>query len=77
MEIYNNKFQKAADNHLKKSIDELRNTNPRKAWNIMKKIGANRYEDRNKGTCSLSEHQNNNLSNQKSIEKIADYFSGI
>ena len=69
------KLFKASKEHLRKNIDSLKDTNPSKAYSILKKMGAQPGELEEISTFTLPEHEN--LSIPEAAEKIVEHFSRI
>ena len=72
---FKSKLKKAASEFLKKNINSLKESNPGKAYNILKKMGAQPGECDDKSNFSLPTHEN--LTPTESAEKIANFFSKI
>ena len=72
---YDEKFEKASENFLRKNIDSLKETNPGQAYSILKRMGAQPGENEDTSTFSLPSHEH--LSPSESAEKIAEHFSKI
>ena len=75
-EEFDIKEQKAT-NFLEKNVTEIKNTNPSKAYSIMKKLGGIPGESENQSGFVLPNHEKQNLSIQESSEAIADHFAKI
>jgi hypothetical protein len=74
---YNHKFQNAARTHLKRNVTELMEAAPGKAWQTLKKMGAQPGECGGQGSFTLSEHLEQNLTTEESLERIVTYFSEL
>ena len=72
---FKSKLRKAASEFLKKNVNSLKESNPGKAYNILKKMGAQPGECGDKSNFSLPTHEN--LTPSQSAEKIAHFFSKI
>ena len=73
--LFQAKYKIEAEKHLKKSMDALKETNPGKAYGLLKKMGAQPGEDINTNSFTLPSHEN--LSAEQSAECIATHFAGI
>ena len=71
---FDEKLEKAAGDYLKKNLESLKESNPSKAYNILKKMGAQPGEY-DEVTFSLPGHEN--LDIQEAADKIAEHFSKI
>ena len=72
---FETKLLKASQDYLQKNIDSLKDTNPSKAYTILKKMGAQPGECDEISSFTLPEHEN--LMNAESAELIAEHFSKI
>ena len=71
------KLKKAAADHLDKNCHSLKESDPGKAYSILKRMGAQPGDMLSDGSFSLLNHIEANLTNQESVEKIADHFAKI
>ena len=71
---FDEKLLKASSNFIRKNVDTLKLTNPSKAYNILKKMGA-RPGDNNDCTFTLNGHEY--LTPFESANKIAEHFSKV
>ena len=74
---FNEKYQKAAKNHLEKNVKSLKEENPGKAYAVLKKMGAQPGDCMEEGSFRLINHVEANMSTAMSAEKIAEHFSAI
>ena len=74
---YDRKMKKASTEYLKRNVSLLKQTNPRKAYKILKQMGAPPGENKEDGMFSLSSHVADNLTPQESVNRIADHFTKI
>ena len=58
-------------------MSELKTSNPGKAFQILKRMGAPPGESENEGSFTLQNHIDENISTEESIERIADFFAQI
>ena len=72
---FEEKLLKASRDYIRKNIDSLKDSNPSKAYSILKKMGAQPGECEESNTFTLPEHEN--LPFPEAAEKIAEYFSRI
>ena len=62
------KLKKASTDYLKKNVTQLKHTNPKKAYSILKRMCSPEENDSN--SFSLKNHVDQNLSIQQSVDKI-------
>ena len=74
---YDNKMRKATAKYLKKNVSLLKHENPRRAYKILKNMGAPPAENHENGAFSLSNHVEENLTAQQSVDRIAHHFAKI
>ena len=74
---YNKKFEEAAKRYMTKNVSELKISNPGKAYQILKRMGAPPGESEQEGSFTLQNHTDENLSTEESIERIANFFAEI
>ena len=77
LESYNRTFERAARTHLKQNVTELMEAAPGKAWQTLKKMGAQPGECGGQGGFTLTEHLEQNLTPEESLERIVKYFSDL
>ena len=75
--MYNEKYKKAANAYLNKNVRSLMEDDPGKAYRSLKKMGAQPGDVSDEGVFQLQSHIEDNLSEEDSVEKIANYFSQI
>ena len=75
LEEFERKLLKAPENYIRKNIDSLKDTNPSKAYSILKKMGAKPGEFEENSTFTLPEHEN--LTSLEAANRIAEHFSKI
>ena len=69
------KFKKTAGDFMRKNIDSLKNTNPGRAYSILKKMGAQPGDCEETNTFTLPTHDN--LTIQEATDRIAEHFSKV
>ena len=74
---YDLKMKKASSEYLRKNVTLLKKENPRKAYRVLKRMGAPPGENQEEGMFKLANHQAENLSDQESVDRIANHFSKI
>ena len=74
---YNEKFQSAAVAYLEKNIRSLKEDDPGTAYRNMKKLGAQPGDCADEGSFTLLSHLEQGLSDEESIERIAEHFAHI
>ena len=62
---------------MKKKIEALKETQPGKAFGILKSMGAQPGDCSDDITFTLPSHQTDGLTNKQSANRIADYFVAI
>ena len=70
-------YQKAASAYLEKNVRSLKEDNPSKAYKNLKKLGAQPGEMVDEGSFTLLSHLEANMTDEESIEKIAQHFAQI
>ena len=74
---FKTKSEAAAEKYLRKNVDELKQTNPGKAYRIIKQMGA-QPGDCSEGTSfTLPNHEGEKLTDEQSAERIAQHFADI
>ena len=63
------KLKKAAADHLEKNCHSLKESDPGKAYSILKKMGAQPGDMLDEGSFSLPTHLKSNLTKKESVEK--------
>ena len=71
------KNQAAAEKFMNDKVEELKTSEPGKAYKVFKSMGAQPGDCTDGHTFSLPNHQKDNLSDQECAEKIAEHFAGI
>ena len=74
---YDEKFKKAAEAYLVKNVRSLKEDDAGKAYQSLKKLGAQPGDCSDEGAFTLISHIDDNLTTEESIEKIAEHFSKI
>ena len=69
------KYKMAAEKYMKSKVKDLKETQPGKAYNILKTMGAQPGDCAEDQTFTLPGHEN--LTAQQSAEKIAEHFAAI
>ena len=77
LEKYEAKYKKAAAEYLAKNVNDLKKSDPGKAYSILKRMGAQPGDELDDGSFSLTEHLEENLTSQESVNKISEHFSMI
>ena len=77
LEKYEAKYKKAAAEYLVKNVNDLKKSHPGKAYSTLKRMGAQPGDELDNGNFSLAEHLEANLTNQESVNRIAEHFSMI
>ena len=63
--------------HLNRNVTDLMQAAPGKAWDTLKKMGAQPGECGGQGGFTLTEHLEENLTAEQSLERIVNYFSEL
>ena len=74
---FKNKYNIEASKYLRKNMDELMESRPGQAYSILKKMGSQPGDCIDSNTFTLPGHESDNLSEEQSAERIADYFAQI
>ena len=73
---FKSKYKKAAENYIRKNVDNLKDADPGKAYSILKRMGAQPGDDHDEmNTFTLPQHEN--ISVSEATELIAEHFSMI
>ena len=72
---FETKYNKAAGKYINNKIDLLKETEPGKAYRILKSMGAKPGDCSDGPTFSLPVHKELNLTDEESAEKIAQHFA--
>ena len=73
----NEKIHSASKQYLKRNVSDLMEAAPGRAWAVLKKMGAEPGQFGEEGAFSMTEHVEQNLTVEESLEKIVTYFSGL
>ena len=76
-EEFDSKYKAAAERYLRNKVDDLKEAQPGKAFNILKSMGAQPGDCSEDKTFSLPGHKEQNLTDEQSAEKIAEHFATI
>ena len=74
---FDQRYCKAAENYMQSKIDELKDIGPGKAYQVLKNMGALPGDCTDNQVFTLSNHQDENLSDQDCTDRIAEYFASI
>ena len=74
---FDSKYKIAAQKYLEKNVQELKESKPGQAYNTLKKMGAQPGDCLDSNTFTLPGHENENLTEQESAERIATHFAQI
>ena len=74
---YDAKLLSAAQSYLEKNVRSLKEDDPGKAYQSLKKMAAQPGDCSDEGSFSLQSHLEDNLSSEESTERIAEYFARI
>ena len=77
LKSYNQKFKSAAQQHLRRNVTDLMEAAPGKAWATLKRMGAQPGECGGEGAFTMTEHLEQNLSLEQSLDRIVHYFSNL
>ena len=75
--VYDEKYEKATKDYLEKNVRSLKEDDYGKAYQNLKKLGAQPGDCTDEGSFTLSSHMDENLSTEDSIERIANHFAKI
>ena len=75
--LFQLKYNSAAENYLRSKIDALKETKPGKAFKVLKDMGAQPGDCTDNHSFTLPNHIALNLSPKQSAEEIADHFASI
>ena len=76
-ENYDRKFKIAASDYLDKSVRTLKEDDPGTAYRCLKRLAAQPGDHPDEGSFSISSHLDGNLTQEQSIERIAQHFATI
>ena len=71
------KYGAAAKKYMENKVQDLKETQPGKAYKIFKSMGAQPGDCSDSHTFSLPNHQEDNLTDQECAEQIAEHFASI
>ena len=71
------KYKLEAKKFIVKNVESLKECNPGKAFNTLKKLGARPGDCTDSGGFTLPGHSSDKLTDQQSAERIADHFAEI
>ena len=74
---FNVKYKAQAAKFLRKNMDELMESRPGQAYNVLKKMGAQPGDSVDSNIFTLPTHESLGLTPEQSAERIADYFAKI
>ena len=74
---FDDKYVIEAKKYLEKNVENLKETNPGRAYSTLKKMGSQPGDCTDSNTFDLPNHLSENLNPQESAERIADHFSDI
>ena len=74
---FEEKYKKEARKYLEKSIEGLREAKPGQAFSILKRLGAKPGECSDLSTFSLPVYESENLTEEQSAQRLAEYFAEI
>ena len=74
---YDRKYKKAAEEYLEKHVRSLKEDELGKAYQSLKKLGAQPGDSSDEGSFTLISHLESNLTTEESGEKIAEHFAKI
>ena len=74
---FKTKYFTAAEKFMRHKIDDLKQTNPGRAYQILKNLGAQPGDCTDGQTFTLLNHQSDNLTEQQCADRMADYFANI
>ena len=72
---FNENYKKAAAKYLKKNVASILNDNPGKASRVLKQVGARPGDCQLGGSFRLSNHSEQNLTIEESIERYVEHFA--
>ena len=70
-------YKTEAEKYLRKNVDALLQTNPGQAYKILKRMGAQPGDCGDTNTFTLPSHESENLTDEESAERLANYFASI
>ena len=74
---FESKYKIEAEKYLRKNVDELKESKPGKAYNVLKRMGAQPGDCIDNNAFTLPTHESEGLTEEQSAERIASYFAQI
>ena len=74
---FDSKYKAASERFIRSKVDDLKESQPGKAYNVLKTMGAQPGDCTDDLTFSLPAHQEANLSDEECAERIAEHFASI
>ena len=74
---FESKFCAAAKKYMTRKIEDLKEAKPGQAYKVLKDLGAQPGDCTDSKTFTLPNHQAENLTDQQSADRIAEYFAKI
>ena len=74
---FEGKYKKAASEHLKKCVSDLKAAQPGKAAATLKRLGAQPGDCAEGSAFTLANHTSENLSVEQQLERLSDYFVAV
>ena len=74
---FSDKYKTEAEKYLRKKMDELMESKPGQAYNILKRMGAQPGDCIDSNTFNLPTHEMEGLTDEQSAERIASHFAAI
>ena len=75
--LFKRKYKSAAQKYMKKNVQDLKDSNPGKAFRTLKRMAAQPGDCSENGTFTLPNHEAEGLCAEQSAEKIAQHFADI
>ena len=75
--LFKLKYKSAAQKYMQKNVQELKDSNPGRAFMTLKRMGAQPGDCSENGSFILPNHEAEGLSAEQSAEKIAQHFADI
>ena len=76
-EEFDRKYEAAAARYIQTKVDDLKEAQPGKAYNVLKTMGAQPGDCTDEQTFPLPGHRENNLTDEQCADQIADHFASI
>ena len=74
---YDQQFEKASKEYIRKNVSDLKSVNPARAASILKRLGGAPGDCADKGDFTVLSHQTQNLSAEECTARILKYFTDI